>query len=77
MSEAQMVFNSKVEIWREKARKGELTQDEMREAIQLLRAIRENLPEPKASSEGSGSGPKGRKKKPSIDAEAILSDLGI
>lgn len=73
MDNALIIFNSKVQAWREKARRGELTQDEMREAIQLLRAIREAVPE--TTARGSSAG--GKAKKPKPDGDALLSDLGI
>lgn len=73
MDNALIIFNSKVQAWREKARRGELTQDEMREAIQLLRRIREAVPETTARSP-SGTG---KAKKPKPDGDALLSDLGI
>ncbi len=75
MDNALIIFNSKVQAWREKARRGELTQDEMREAIQLLRAIREAVPE--TTSRGSSGSGSGKAKKPKPDGDALLSDLGI
>lgn len=71
-----MEFQSKVQGWRERAARGELTQDEMREAIRLLREMRGALPSPGASSSSSGSGSK-RKPKPAIDGQALLDELGI
>jgi hypothetical protein len=56
---------SKIAEWREKARTGTLTRDEMREAIQFLRAEREAIP---------ASAAKG---KPAVNADNLLGELGI
>ena len=67
-------FNSKVPNWREKALRGELTQDEMREAVMLLRQIRGALPEV-----GAAKAPAKGKAKPKAkpNGDDLLNELGI
>ena len=60
VTEAHM---TKVADWRQKAREGTLTQDEMREAITFLRAERVAMPAAKA------------KAKPVINTQDLLSEL--
>lgn len=56
----------KVAIWRDKARRNELTQDEMREAITFLRQERMAMPPPST-----------RSAKPQVNGDDLLKELGI
>lgn len=60
---------AKIADWREKARNGTLTRDEMREAIKFLRAEREAIP-------AAAPKTKSAKAKP-VDADALLGELGL
>jgi SpoU rRNA methylase family enzyme len=55
----------KVAEWRQKARDGALTLEEMKEAIAFLRQERIMMPPSKAST------------KKTVDADALLGELGI
>lgn len=57
---------AKIQIWRERARAGTLTQDEMREAIVVLRQDRVRASAVSATA---------RKRKAPVDAEALLGEL--
>lgn len=59
-------MQSKVSEWRQKARDGTLTIEEMKEAIRFLRAERMMMPPSKSSS-----------KKTPIDVDALLADVGL
>lgn len=60
-------LNDKISLWRQRARDGTLTREEMREAISLLRAGRIS----------AAASAKSRTKSPSapIDAEGLLAGL--
>lgn len=65
-------MNAKVQLWRQKARDGTLTQEEMREALTALRADRTN------SHTNSGASRAKRttaKAKANINSEDLLSEL--
>jgi len=71
-SDLMMEFNAKAAIWRQKAADGTLSQEEMREAIQLLRTLRGALPEvgqPKAKGKGRSA--------PKPSGDDLLSELGV
>jgi len=55
---------AKVAVWRQKARDGTITTEELKEAIQYLRADREAMP---------AAAPKARK--PVINGDDLLSEL--
>jgi hypothetical protein len=59
-------MNAKVQLWRDKARNGTLTQDEMKEAITALRTERQSI--------GAAKGVRGTAKK-IINSEDLLSEL--
>lgn len=58
---------TKVAIWREKARNGTITTEEMKEAIVFLRAERQAMP--------ASSATKSRTAKPVVSATDLLSEL--
>lgn len=59
-------LQQKVADWRNRARDGTLTLDEMKEAITFLRAERQAMPLAKS-----------RTAKPSVNADDLLSELGL
>ena len=65
-------MNTKVQLWRQKARDGSLTQDEMREAIAALRADR-------AKSAGTSAVSREKKAttraKKNVNSDDLLSEL--
>ena len=61
-------MNAKVQLWRQKAREGTLTQDEMKEAITALRADRINI------SPATG-GKRNAPTKKAINSDDLLSEL--
>ena len=63
----------KIQQWRAKAREGTLTQDEMREAIALLRKDRGAIPQASAGSKTTWER-KAAASKP--DSNALLDELG-
>ena len=68
-------FQLKLEEWRGKARAGQLTVDEMREAVLFMRAGRVHAAQAKAKRAAS---PKTVKEKAAaVDSDALLGDLGI
>lgn len=65
-------LSAKVQLWRQKAREGTLTQDEMREAISTLRAERTGAA---AVSEKSREKKATARAKASISSDDLLSQL--
>jgi len=65
-------LSAKVQLWRQKAREGTLTQDEMREAIATLRAERTGAA---ATSEKSREKKAGVRAKANISSDDLLSQL--
>jgi pyruvate/2-oxoglutarate dehydrogenase complex dihydrolipoamide acyltransferase (E2) component len=59
-------IQQKVAEWRTRARDGTLTIDEMKEAITSLRAERQSMPPAKS-----------RAAKPKVNADDLLSELGL
>ena len=72
-------FQLKLEEWRGKARAGQLTVEEMREAVLFMRAGRVHAAAVKAKKSGAGtSSPRTIKEKAAaVDSDALLGDLGI
>lgn len=69
-------FQLKLEEWRQKAREGKLTTEEMREAILFMRAGRVHAVTEKASR--AAAKPKTLKDKAAaVDSDALLGELGI
>ena len=62
----------KIAEWRDKARRGELTQDECRDAISWLREARGNSAPPSAPR-----APKAASKPAIISGDDLLKDFGI
>lgn len=60
----------KLANWRDKARKGELTQDELREAISALR-------EDRSRSVSAGVATKAKAKKAPISSDDLLAELDL
>lgn len=67
MSAQSPELQAKIQLWRNKAREGTLTQAEMREAIAALRADRAQVPVATGGSKTPKSKPASRKTKPSGD----------
>jgi SpoU rRNA methylase family enzyme len=61
-------MQAKVAEWRQKARDGTLTMDEMKEAIKFLRAERVAVAPAKQST---------RKQAAAVNTDALLGELGI
>lgn len=73
-------FQLKLEEWRGKARAGQLTVEEMREAVLFMRAGRVHAAATKAkrAATGTSSSPRTIKEKAAaVDSDALLGDLGI
>jgi len=72
-------FQLKLEEWRGKARAGQLTVEEMREAVLFMRAGRVHAAATKAKKAATGaSSPRTIKEKAAaVDSDALLGDLGI
>jgi len=65
--------NAKIQLWRQKAREGTLTQDEMKEAILVLRADRQGAASTSAASrEKKAAG----RAKAAINSDSLLDELG-
>lgn len=62
---------TKIADWRQKARDGTLTRDEMREAISFLRAERTAIPPSTAKPRTSAA------KAPAKSADDLLGELGL
>jgi len=60
---------SQLQIWRDKALRGELSTDELRQAIMVLREDRERAAAVSAKSKST------KAKKAPVDAEALLGEL--
>lgn len=63
----------KIQLWRQKVVDGTLTQDDMKEAIQVLRADRVNAA---ASSASSHARRAPAKAKAAINSDSLLDELG-
>ena len=63
-----MDIQTQVQLWRQKAREGTLTQDEMREAIQALRQGRINAAATSAKS-------RSKKSVPAVNSDDLLNEL--
>ena len=65
-------ISAKVQLWRQKAREGTLTQDEMREAIEILRQGRTGAA---ATSAASRTRKATAKAKSNVNSDDLLSEL--
>lgn len=64
--------NAKIQLWRQKAREGTLTQDEMKEAILILRADRKGA---SATSAASREKKAAGRAKANINSDSLLDEL--
>lgn len=65
-------INARVAVWREKARNNQLTQDEMKEAIQFLRQGRTSA---SAANEKTRERKATARAKANVNSEDLLSEL--
>ena len=65
-------ISAKVQLWRQKAREGTLTQDEMREAIEILRQGRTAAA---ATSAASRERKATAKAKANVNSDSLLDEL--
>lgn len=63
---------AQVQLWRQKAREGTLTQDEMRQAIATLRQDRINAAATSAVSREKKASPRAKK---NVNSDDLLSEL--
>lgn len=69
------VITMSVQLWRQKAREGTLTPDEMRAAIQAIRT--ERMGQGAVSAASKEKKTVAAKKKEPINSDALLGELGL
>lgn len=68
-------ISANIQVWRQKAREGTLTTDEMRQAIAAIRKERVGASAVSAASTARKTAAKAAKAP--VDSEALLSELGL